>query len=430
MATEIVIPYKPRPLQLEMHKGIDEHRFSLFVCHRRFGKTVALVNQLLKGALTCERDRPRFAYLAPLYKQAKQIAWDYLRHYTEPIPGRKVYESELRVDLPNGARIQLFGADNPDAIRGIYLDGVALDEYGQMSPRLWPEIVLPTLADREGWGAIIGTPLGHNDFYRKYRHAQDDAEWFCRLYRASDTGILHENELRRQRSQMSEEQYAQEYECDFNVGTPGAYYARIVGQAEEDGRIKANVVAEPQLPTFTAWDLGIGDSTSIWWAQVHHNEVRIIDFYESAGEPLSHYIDIVKARGRERGISYEGHLAPHDIEVRELTSGRARIDVAREMGIHFEVVPKLSVDDGIEAVRNLLPRCWFDRDRCAKGIEALRSYRRDMVARTGELSSRPLHDWSSHAADAFRYLALGIRNPARTYEDTSRFFTKAAAEYV
>jgi hypothetical protein len=418
-----------------MHKGIDEHRFSLFVCHRRWGKTVGLVNQLAKGALTCKRERPRFAYIAPLYKQAKQIAWDYLRHYTEPIPGRKVYESELRVELPNESRIQLFGADNPDALRGIYLDGVVLDEYGQMSPRLWPEIVLPTLADREGWGTLIGTPLGHNDFYAKYNHAKADPEWFCRLYRASETGIIHENELRRQRSQMSEEQYAQEYECDFNVGTPGAYYARLVNQADEDGRVKPNVMAEPGLPTFTAWDLGIGDSTAIWWAQVHHNEIRLIDYYAASGEPLTHFIQVVKERGQERGLTYEAHLAPHDIEVREFTSGVSRLETAQNMGVHFEVVPRLSVQDGIEAVRNMIPRCWFDRDRCADGISALRSYRKDVRQpatkdQPAEYALRPLHDWSSHGADAFRYLAVGMRPGRFIADDLSGFAERASAEFV
>lgn len=426
---EIVIPYEPRALQAHLHEQIDSHRFSLFVCHRRFGKTVAMVNQLVKAAISCQLSRPRYAYMAPLYRQAKQIAWDYLRFYTAPFPGRKVYESDLRVDLPNGARIQLFGADNPDALRGIYLDGVVLDEYAQMQARLWPEVILPTLADREGWAAIIGTPQGQNDFYRKYQHALTDEEWACELYKSSETQIIPENELRRLGRMMSEEQYAQEFECDFAVGTPGAYYARLLGRANEDQRIKPQIAAEPQLRTYTAWDLGIGDSTAIWWAQLHHNEVRIIDYYEASGEALSHYIDVVKRRGEQRGLTYEAHLAPHDIEVRELTSGRARIDVARELGIAFQVVPRHSLEDGIEAGRNLIPRCWFDSERCERGLEALRSYRRDVIARTGELSTRPLHDWSSHAADAFRYLALGIGDAQSGWSDISDF-EQAAEGFV
>lgn len=393
-----------------MHADFRRYRWAVLVLHRRFGKTVWGVNELIRGALTCERERPRFVYLAPLRNQAKSVAWDYLRHYTAPVPGRTVNESELRVDFPNGGRVQLFGSDNPDAMRGIYCDGVFLDEYAQMSRRTFTEVLRPALSDRLGWAIFSGTPQGKNAFHDIYQQARSDPAWMVRVHRASETGIISAQELEDARSMMSVEEYQAEYECSFSAGIPGAYYAKLIEAAEDatPSRITTIPIA-PELPVHTAWDLGIGDSTCIWFAQQAGRELRLVDYYEASGEPLSHYARVLQ----ERGYLYGDHIAPHDIEVRELGTGKSRKEVAAGLGIRFQVAPKLAIEDGIEAVRNLLPRCWFDAERCKVGIDALKSYRRDRNERTGEYTDRPLHDWSSHAADAMRYLAVGFRESRR-----------------
>lgn len=394
--------YEPRPLQAALHAAF--RRFNVLVCHRRFGKTVLCVNELIDQALRCTRERPRYAYLAPLYKQAKAVAWDYLKHFTQAIPEARRHESELRVDLPNGARIQLYGADNYDALRGIYLDGAVLDEYAQMAPPAWSEVIRPALADRGGFAIFIGTPKGRNAFAQLYEAAREDPAWLAALYRASETGLLPAEELALARQQMSEEEYAQEFECSFDAAVVGAYYGRALAELERQGRV-AGVPWSPELPVLTAWDLGIDDATAIWFAQRAGQELRLIDYYEASGVGLEHYAKAL----REKPYVYGEHLLPHDVEVSELGTGRSRYATLAGLGLRGRVVARQPVEDGISAVRNLLPRCCFDRTRTARGLEALRQYRRDWDESLGTFRARPRHDWASHAADAFRYLALGLR---------------------
>ena len=399
--------YRPRPLQADIHRRL--RRFNVLVCHRRFGKTVLCVNELIDSAIRARRPRPRFAYIAPLYRQAKQVAWDYLKHYSRAVPGRKASETELRVDFPNGARIQLYGADNPDSLRGIYLDGVVLDEYAQMSPHLWGEVIRPSLADREGWAIFIGTPKGHNAFWRIWRGAAGDSGWYAALFRASETGILPAAELDAARRHMTPEEYDQEFECSFEAAIRGAYYGRAMADAQRAGRIRA-VPHDPALPVDTAWDLGIGDPTAIWFAQLAGPEIHLLDYYEAAGEGLDHYARMLQARAAERGYVYGSHYAPQDALARELGTGRTREEQARRLGLGLSIVPRHGLEDGINAVRAILPRCWFDMARTEPGIECLRQYRAAVDGATGSIADRPMHDRYSHGADAFRYLAMGIRD--------------------
>ena len=405
MTERISTGYRPRPLQADIHRRLE--RFSVLVCHRRFGKTVLCVNELIDHAIRARRPRPRFAYIAPFYRQAKRVAWDYLKHYSRAVPGRKVSETELRVDFPNGARIQLYGADNPDSLRGIYLDGAVLDEYAQMNPDLWGEVIRPALADREGWAIFIGTPKGHDAFWRLYGAARDDRAWYAALFPASETGVLPPQELAAARRDMTQEEYAQEFECSFEAAIKGAYYGRAMADAHRSGRIRA-VPHDPALPVDTAWDLGIGDPTAIWFAQLAGPEIHLLDYYEAAGEGLDHYAALLQARAAERGYVYGRHYAPPDALARELGTGRTREEQARRLGIRLTVVPRHRIDDGINAVRAILPRCWFDADRAGDGIECLRQYRAELDPATGGLGDRPVHDRFSHGADAFRYLAMGI----------------------
>lgn len=414
--TRITIPYTPRPLQRAIHKSLDAHRFAVAVCHRRFGKTVLAVNQLVKRALLCEKPRPRFAYIAPTYRQGKAVAWDYIKHYSRPVPGFDPNESELRVGYPNDGQLRIYGADNPDSLRGIYLDGVVLDEYGLMDAHVWGEVIRPLLTDRLGWALFIGTPNGKNQFYDIVQDAQRNDDWFYASYKASETGLIPASELEDARRSMTADEYAQEFECSFEASVKGAVYAREVIKAREDGRV-TRVPYDPMLVVDTDWDLGVGDATAIWFSQsTPGGEVRLVDYYEASGEGLVHYRDILN----RRGYTYGTHWAPHDIQVREFTSGHSRLDAARSLGLHFQICPKVEqLEDRIHAARMLFPRCWFDQEKCRRGVEALQHYKWDYNTRIKEFTPRPVHDWSSHAADAFGGLAFRHYSPKRHTEATA-----------
>lgn len=416
--TVVEIPYSPRPLQRQLGQLCRSKRFGVLVCHRRFGKTVLGVNILQQFALSVRRERPRVAYLGPTYKQGKIGAWDYMQHYAQPIPGVTMNQQELRIDFPNGGQSRIYGADNPDSLRGIYLDYVVLDEYGLHPPKTYSEVIGPTLVDRAGAALFVGTPNGKNQFYEivqmaREREASGDRDWFCREFRASETGLIDDAELRRARQTMTPDEYAQEYECSFEASVKGAIYAKEIEAARAAGRI-TRVPIDPALPVDTDWDLGIGDSNAIWFSQsLRSGEVRLIDYEEASGEGLPYYAKVLQ----QRGYTYGKHWAPHDIQVRELGSGKSRLDTARELGIRFEITPRLSasaageVEDGIHAARLFFARCWFDAERCKAGLETLSNYRRDYNTRLHEFKATPVHDWASHGADAFRGLAVRHQTP-------------------
>ncbi len=405
----IELTYQPRTERhADIHRGMDSHRFGAVVCHRRFGKTVLALNHLQVAALECRRERPRFAFIAPTYTMAKSIAWDYLVHYSAPIPSIDPKVSELAVNYPNGGQVRLFGADNPDSLRGMYFDGVVFDEFGLQPPKIFSEVIRPALSDRQGWALFLGTPAGKNQFYDVIQQAKADPTWFYAMHRASETGIIDPNELAAARKDMTADEYAQEYECSFEAAVKGAIYASELEHTRISGRCTV-VPADPILPVDTDWDLGVGDATAIWFSQsLRSGEVRLIDYYEASGEGLPHYAQVLT----NKGYTYGQHWAPHDIQVRELGSGRSRIETARSLGITFKMCPNIPIEDGIHAARMLFPRCWFDAKKCAPGLEALQHYRRDYNTRLNEFKAVPVHDWSEHGSSAFRYLAVRQKTAA------------------
>lgn len=389
--------YEARPQFRAYHHR--KQRFAIGVAHRRAGKTVACIVDLLWKAWECKRERPRYAYLAPLYSQAKGVSWDYLRSYGEAMGGT-AYEYELRLDLPNGGRVRLYGADNPDSLRGLYFDGVVLDEYAQMRPSVWPQVIRPALSDRLGWATFIGTVNGHDDFYKRYQDALSDPEWFTFMLKASETGLVPQGELESALKTMSPSKFSAEYECNFEAAVEGAYYGEQMEAAEKDGRIGA-VPWQPAKPVETWWDLGRGHATAIWFVQrMPSGAVHIIDFYMAQTKGLDHFVKHVKSLP----YTYSQHVAPHDIEISDYSAAddQSRRDIARSLGIDFVVAPKLLVDDGIEAVRVLLPRCYFDRQKCGRGLEALKLYCSEMDEKRGILRPTPVQDWFTDPADAFR----------------------------
>jgi hypothetical protein len=410
------VDYTPRGYFLPYHER--EQRWACIVAHRRAGKTVATVFDLLTAALSTKKQNGRYAYIAPYYAQAKAIAWDYLKRFGAPVADR-ILESELAIDLKNGSRVRLFGADNPDALRGIYLDGVVLDEYGDQRPTVWGEIIRPLLADRRGWATFIGTPKGKSHFYDIREQARTSPDWQYLELKASETGALAADELEDARRTMTDAQYQQEFECAFDVPALGAIYAKEYQAARNDGRF-CKLPYDPMLEVSTHWDIGIGDSTAIWFAQRHRTEVRVIDYYEANGQPLNHYVNVLK----DKPYTYGYDWLPHDAQARELTSGKSTQEIMTGLGRRVKITPKLTLEDGINAARMVWPRCWFDETKTARGLECLQNYRRELNAKLGEFKPMPVHDWASHGADAFRYLAVSIdKTGARPKMDPIKYQT-------
>jgi hypothetical protein len=372
------------------------------------GKTVAAINQLIHSALKCGNDNPRYAYIAPTYGQAKRIAWDYLEQFTRPLDA-KLNVSELKADF-FGRRIQLYGSDNPDSLRGQYFDGVVIDEIADQDPKIWNEIIRPALADRKGFALFLGTPKGRNHFADFRDRAASSDDWSLLEFKASETGILDPKELESARKEMGDDKYSQEFECSFSAPVTGSYYGELINDLESRSRI-CPIGYESLATTFCGWDLGMSDSTSIWVAQIASKEVRIIDYHENHGVGLDHYVEWL----RDNGYAHAVQILPHDVQVRELGTGKSRKEMLEEAGLEITVAPRLSVADGIQAVRQLLPRCWFNTD-AKQGIDALRNYRREYDEKRAVFYDRPLHDWSSHAADAFRYLAIGLNEGSSSWD--------------
>jgi phage terminase large subunit len=404
---DVELDYKPRDVFLDFHER--QERWAVIVAHRRCGKTVSCINELIYKALIEGKEDGRYAYVAPYYSQAKNIAWDYLLRFSSPVMA-KANQSELWVELINGARIRLFGADNADSLRGLYLDGIVLDEYADMRPRIWGEIIRPLLADRLGWAVFIGTPKGHNAFWDIYSHAIQDNDWYAKTLRASQTGLLPKSELEDAAKSMTQDQYLQEFECDFESAIIGAFYGKEMRALTDADRI-TEVEHDPMFPVHTAWDLGYSDDTSIWWYQVVHGEIRVLDYHSSNGQPIAFYTGLIQAREREHNYKYGIHWLPHDARAKTLASGGKSIIEQLSGKIPLEkmkIVPNLSLQDGIQASRLALMRAWFD-NKCEDGIECLRQYQREYDEDKKVFRDKPRHDWTSHGADAFRMLSIAWR---------------------
>lgn len=403
---EVVIDYLPREWALHFHES--PKRWIVIVCHRRAGKTTAALNHLQRDAL--RTNNSRFAYIAPTYKQAKNIAWDLLKFYARPIPGVEFNEVELTVRYPNGSRLTLYGADNPDSLRGIGLWGVVFDEYSQQPSNIFTEIIRPALSDHSGYAIWIGTPKGKNDFYDLYEEARTgqnsrgediSEDWYAKLLKASESGIIPQAELNDARRTMTEDEYEQEFECSFEAAIKGAYYSQELAKARTQSRI-TTVPYDARLPVQTFWDLGVGDATAILFMQQPGKQWHLIDFYEASGEGLAHYAKVLT----ERGYTYGRHVAPHDIDVRELGTGQSRLEIARGLGIKFEIAPKLSIEDGINAARLRFSTLWIDAAKCARFLHCISLYHKEWDDKRGTFRNTPYHDFTSHAADALRYWAV------------------------
>jgi len=395
------LPYEMRQVFYEYHKR--KQRWAIICAHRRSGKTTATLNDIILRS--CDPGRPdaRYAFIAPYFSQAKDVAWSLLKQYSQPLWGSEPNETELRVDFVNGARVRLYGADNPDRLRGLGFDGVVCDEFADWRSGVWDEVVRPTLLDRGGFATFIGTPKGKNEFWDVYERARDNPEWYRVMLRGSETHLIPLEEMRHLKESMSEDAYNQEIECSWEASLKGAYYADEISNAIGESRI-GRVPVDRTIKVNTAWDLGYSDSTAIWFVQAVGKERRLIDYYEASGVGFDHYARVLK----DKRYVYDKHFFPHDIAAHMIGMDRSRLETLRALGIEATIVPQHDVYDGINAVRKLLQSCYIDAVRCERGLEALKAYRKEWDDKLKVWRDKPLHDWASHGADALRYFATGF----------------------
>lgn len=400
---EVSIPYTPRSQFLPFH-GRNE-RWACLVCHRRAGKTVATVNDLITKALYSQKERSRYGYIAPFYSQAKQIAWDYLKHYAKEV-AVKISESALSVELFNGSRITLYGADNPDAFRGLYFDGVAVDEYGNCRPNLWSEILRPALSDRQGWALFIGTPNGPNHFYDVWEEAGAKSSWYRFMLKASESGIIPPAELEEMKSSMPADEYESEMECSWFAAVKGSYY----GTEMQKARV-GDFPSVPGVESHYVFDLGYTDTTAIWRWQEFTDHILVNFAMEWSAKSIDFYINWLHSQ-REAGFRMGNVWLPHDARAKSLQTGRSIVEQFLTNGIRPRLVPTLSIQDGVSAARMMFKEIVFDEGGCYDGLKALKSYKREFDQDKKAFRDKPNHDWSSNYADSFRYLSLVAKKGA------------------
>jgi phage terminase large subunit len=419
----VTIPhhFTPRPYQLPILRALDAGvTRAVAVWHRRSGKEKTFVNFTAKRA--CQRIGTYF-YLFPNYTQAKKAVWDgrdregfpFLGHFPAAILAGK-NESEMKLTLTNGSIIQFVGSDNIDSLMSTNPIGVVFAEYALQDPRAW-DYIRPILRENGGWAVFDYTPRGKNHGYELFNLASKlvedgDPSWFVERLTIEDTGVLSAADIEAERREgMDEELVQPEYFCSFEGAQQGSYYGRAMNQAEVEGRI-CRVPYQAEIAVETWWDLGIDDATAIWFTQTVGREIHVIDYYEQSGEGLPHYAKVLQ----ERAYVYGQHHAPHDIKVRELGSGKSRLETAAGLGIKFEIVPSIGLADGIEAARAFIPRCWFDREKTERGRLSLVSYHKTYDEKRRCFSMQPYHDWSEHGASAYRYLAVGHKLQRPRYQ--------------
>lgn len=372
----------------------------MLVWHRRAGKTVAAVNELIRQCLTEPRPSPQCHYVGPTYAQTKRIAWKYLKEFSDPIPGCEPNESELIMRYPNGGTIQLLGAEKFDSHRGIYSDFAVFDEPALHPPAVFGEVFRPALADREGGALWIGTPAGRqNEFYRRYQDGKRLEGWASDMKKITDTGALPIKELKAMRQEMSEMEWRQEMLCDFTAGVRGSYYQAELDWLEKNDRL-TDVPHDPAHKVITSWDLGLDDQTVIhYWQQVGREHRMIdVDVFRNTG------LEVIARHVLSQPYTYESHWGPHDIFVHEYSTNQRRVDFAADLGLDFEPNPtNISIEDGINATRVGLKKTVIDRTRCFDSIEALRIYRAEYDERRGVFRGKPFHGPESDYADSIRY---------------------------
>lgn len=412
----IILPhdFTPRPYQLASNRAyfIQGKRFSIEVLHRRAGKSKNALNFILAAAM---QRIGSYYHTFPELTQARRAIWNgidkegkrYLDHIPKALIEGHPNNTDMRINLINGSSIQLAGADRYDALMGGNPAGIIFDEYSLQNPFAW-HYLSPIITENQGWAKFIYTPRGMNHGWDLYQRNLNNPNWYVQKLDITQTKdwdglpIITEEQIEERRKEgMPEELIRQEFYCDFDVSLAGAIYSKEIDAAYKDGRVK-NFPIIKDLPVFTAWDIGRRDPTSIWLFQLVDEKIHMIAYYENVQQGMDHYIDWLSFFAEKHGVRLRNHyhLAPHDIAVHEWTNGKARIQTAADKGFYFKVAPKLAIQDGINAVRQLFSRFLFHQDNCRMGLNALKQYCSDE-------SGKPRHDFASHPADSLRTLAVG-----------------------
>ncbi len=403
----MALTFQPRPYQLNLIKALNGGvKRAVWVVHRRGGKDVTAFNWAIFQLLL----NPGWTafHILPTYNQAKKVIWDAntneSKRLLDFIPP-EVIESkngqEMKIRFTNGSLYQLIGSDNINSLVGTNPKIIIFSEYAIQSPAAW-DYLRPILDVNKGYALFISTPRGKNHFYDLVCMARNNPNWFCEILSVKDTGVLNDEDIATIRSEgVSDEMIEQEFYCSFNRGVEGSYYGKLIEKAREEKRI-CNLPYETRSPVHTAWDIGFGDSTAITFWQEVGGEVRVIDFYENNGEGISHYVKLIQSKP----YLYGTHYFPHDAGSGSIQTGRTLQDIAWELGLKTTVLPReTDIGVGIEAVRSLLSIAYIDQTKCAHLIKCLENYHKKYNEKTQSYSETPLHDYTSHSADSFRYLA-------------------------
>lgn len=421
--TELTIPFNftPYPHQIPVYNCLpDGFIRGVVIWHRRAGKDKTFINILAREAF---KRVGTYFYILPYYKQARLIIWEgmdasgfrFIDHFPEQLVKRKENQ-QMVLELTNGSVLRMLGSDNIDAIVGSNPIGVIFSEFSLHKPAAW-NYLRPILLENKGWALFNGTPRGKNMLHKMYKIARKDPNWFAELLTVDDTArpdgrpIMTPEDIEIERaSGMPEELIQQEYYCSFEAGLVGAILGDLMAQAHQDKRI-TRVPWEPSLPVTTAWDLGFDDTNTIWFIQFSGREIWLIDLYSNNRKPAGHYVNVLNSKP----YTYEEHFFPHDVEVHEYSTGNTRRETFESLGLknivtipRMKVADKYGLSEGHNAMRQIIPRCWFDEEKCDDGIEALKSYRRAYDEKNQTFLEHPVKDWSKHFADAFRQLAAGI----------------------
>jgi hypothetical protein len=357
--------------------------------------------------MSIKREAPHYAqvaFVSPTYAQGKRNAWVYAKYYSRKIPGVKISESELTLTFPNKGKYFFMGSDNYESLRGMYLDHVSLDEFGIQAPNLWGDIIRPQLDDFNGSATFIGSANGRNHFWDLMKRHEDDPDWLITILKASETGILSPEKIADLKKTISEEQYQQEYECNFEASVKGAYYGKEISLAEAEGRI-SSLTYDRASPVYASWDIGVSDHMALWTFQVINQSWHWLNYYANYNEDLTHYVNWANSLP----YKIKTHFLPHDAKKRDPSNLKTSAQFLEGLDLDIEMVPKVSnVTDRINACRMIFNRCYFNKQGTIKGVDCLRMYESEWNEDDKVLALRPKHNWASHGADAFGTGVMGI----------------------
>lgn len=404
------LPYHftPRPYQVPILKAFDNGiKRIIQMWHRRGGKDKLDLNIIAKAM---HQKVGTYYYFFPTYSQGKKVLWEgigkdgfrYIDHFPEELVDRK-NDTEMKIQYKNGSLFQIIGTDDIDKIVGTNPVGVVFSEYSLQNPKAW-EFIRPILRENGGWAIFNFTPRGKNHAYDLYTMAVDNPAWYVSKLTVEDTNILSVADIEEERQAgMLEEMIQQEFYCSFTASIIGAYYSKEYDKADRANRF-CTVPYDPHALVHTVWDLGIADAMAIGFFQVINQEVHMIDYYQAQNQGFKEYVKVIK----DKEYVYGKHFAPHDINQRELMSGKTRLDTARELGIFFDVVPMISVESGIDQARRLFSKLWVDKDLCKDWLRLIPQYTKKYDENKKMFLDTPLHDWTSHGADMYRYASLVV----------------------